>query len=194
MSRELQKTNQVLLVAFLVTGYLVIFAQARFTAFRDLVGAQPDLLPGMIVFAAMAFHLGTVMLCAAVFGLLFDSFSANVLGTTFVSLAMIGFFCSRYRDLLLSEHFTTHWVLGLMASAIAPVISYTVLRLQDIKPLVAWGSAWHWAIMIAGGGVITPLWFKVFNRLDEALRYKELPESTFRPDREIARGRTLSRP
>jgi rod shape-determining protein MreD len=189
MSRELQRTNQVLLTVFLVTGYLVIFAQARFDTLRDLTGAQPDLLPGMIVFAAMAFHLGTVMLCAAVFGLLFDSFSANVLGTTFVTLAMIGFFCSRYRDLLLSEHFTTHWVLGLMASALAPAISYIVLRLQDIKPMIAWGSVWHWAIMVAGGGVVTPLWFKIFNRLDEALRYKELPESTFRPDRQIARGR-----
>jgi rod shape-determining protein MreD len=189
MSRELQRTNQVLLVAFLVTGYFVIFAQARFSAFRDLTGAQPDLLPGMIVFAAMAFHLGTVMLCAAVFGLLFDSFSMNVLGTTFVSLAIIGFIASRYRELLLSEHFTTHWVLGLIASAIAPLISYSVLRLQDVKPLVAWSSAWHWAIMIAGGGVATPLWFKVFNRLDDALRYKELPESAFRPDRQIARGR-----
>jgi rod shape-determining protein MreD len=189
MSRELQRTNQVLLLVFLVTGYLIIFAQARLTIIRDMTGAQPDLLPGMIVFAAMAFHLGTVMLCAAVFGLLFDSFSMNALGTTLVSLAAIGFFCSRYRELLLSEHFTTHWVLGLTASALAPVISYGLLRLQDVKPLVAWGSAWHWAIMIAGGGVVTPLWFKVFNRLDAALRYKELPESTFRPDRQIARGR-----
>ena len=189
MSRELQKTNQVLLIVFLVTGYLVIFAQARLTAFRDFTGAQLDLLPGMIVFAAMVFQLGTVILCAAVFGLLFDSFSANALGTTFVSLAIIGLFASRYRDLLLSEHFTTHWVLGLIASALAPLISYTLLRLQDVKPMVAWGSAWHWAIMIAGGGAATPLWFKIFTRLDEALRYKELPESTFRQDRQIARGR-----
>ena len=189
MSRELQRTNQVLLVVFLVTGYLVIFAQARLDGFRHITGVQPDLLPGMIVFAAMAFQMGTVLLCAAVFGLLFDSFSVNVLGTTFVSLAIIGFVCSRYREVLLSEHFTTHWVLGLTASAVAPIISYIVLRLQDIKPLISWGSAWHWAIMIAGGGVLTPLWFKIFTRLDEALRYKELPESTFRQDRQIARGR-----
>lgn len=189
MSRELQPTNWVTLLVFLITGYVVVFAQARFTAFRELTGVQPDLLPGMMVYAAMAFPLETVMVCATLFGLMFDSFSANALGTSMVSLGTIGFISSRYRDLLLSEHFTTHWVLGLTASAVAPLVAYGVLRLQDLTPLVSWASAWHWAIMIAGGGALTPLWFKVFNRLDGAFRYKEMPESAFRPDRQIARGR-----
>jgi len=189
MSRELQSTNRVMLLVFLFTGYLAIFAQSKFTWFRDLTGAQIDLLPGMIVYAAMAFHLGTVMLCAAVFGLLIDSCSMNALGTSFVTLAIIGSVCSKYRELLLSEHFTTHWVLGLIASGMAPILSYGLLRLLDLHPLVGWGSAWHWAIMTAGGGALTPLWFRVFNRLDDSLRYKELPESTFRQDRQIARGR-----
>lgn len=189
MSRELQPTNGVMLLVFLLTGYFMVFAQARLTWFRDLTGAQVDVLPGMIVYAAMAFPLGTVMLCAGVFGLLYDSCSMNVLGTSFVTLALIGFAASRYRELLLSEHFTTHWVLGLIASAMAPIIAYFMLRLMDFKPLVAWGSAWHWAIMTAGGGAVTPVWFRVFNRLDESLRYKEIPESVFRQDRQIARGR-----
>jgi rod shape-determining protein MreD len=189
MSRELQPTNQVMLLVFLFTGYLIIFAQSKFTWFRDFTGAQVDLLPGMMVYAAMAFPIATVMLCATVFGLLLDSMSMNVLGTTLISLAAIGFISSRYRDLLLSEQFTTHWVLGLIASGLAPVFSYGVLRLLDMSPLISWGSAWHWAIMTAGGGAFTPLWFKVFNRLDDALRYKEIPESVFRVDRQIARGR-----
>ena len=189
MSREVQPTNGVTLLVFLITGYAVIFAQARWTMFRNFTGAQIDLLPGMIVFAAMAFRLETVMLCALVFGLLFDSFSVNALGTTVVTLGTVGFAASKYRELLLSEHFTTHWVLGLIASGAAPFISYIVLRLSGLNPLVGAGSAWHWAVMTAGGGVITPVWFKVFSRLDEALRYKEIPESAFRPDRQIARGR-----
>jgi rod shape-determining protein MreD len=189
MSRELQPTNWVTLLVFLITGYFVVFAQARISAFRDITGVQPDLLPGMMVYAAMAFPLETVMICATVFGMMFDSFSANALGTSVVSLGAIGLVSSRYRDLLLSEHFTTHWVLGLIASALAPLIAYFVLRLQDVTPLVSWGSAWHWAVLVASGGALTPLWFKVFNRLDGALRYKEMPESTFRADRQIARGR-----
>ena len=189
MSREVQPTNGVTLLVFLITGYVIIFAQGKFTFFRDFFGAQPDLLPGMIVYAAMAFKLETVMVCVCIFGLLFDSFSLNPLGTTVVTLGVIGFAASRYRELLLSEQFTTHWVLGLIASGVAPIISYAVVRLSDLTPLVAAGSALQWAIMTAGGGIVTPLWFKVFNWLDIALRYKEIPESTVRPDRQIARGR-----
>jgi rod shape-determining protein MreD len=189
MSREVQPTNGVTLLVFLITGYVLIFAQARFTFFRDFFGAQPDLLPGMMVFAAFAFRLETVMYCAVTFGLMLDAFSMNALGISVVTLAGIGFAASRYRELLLSEQFTTHWVLGLVASGIAPIISYGLLRLSGMNPLIGVGSLWQWAIMTAGGGLVTPLWFKVFSRLDEALRYKEIPESTFRPDRQIARGR-----
>ena len=92
MSRELQSTNWLTLLVFLITGYFIVFVQARVDWFRDLTGVQPDLLPGMIVFAAMAFPLATVMLCAGVFGLFFDSFSSNAMGTAFLSLAVIGFF------------------------------------------------------------------------------------------------------
>ena len=189
MSRELQPTNGVTLLVFLVTGYVVIFAQTRFTFFRDFFGAQPDLLPGMIVFAAMAFKVEVLMLCVVIFGCLFDATSSNALGTSIVSLGVIGLAASRNRELLLSDNFTTHWVLGLVASGVAPVIGYVVLNLSGMNPLVGAGSAWHWAIMTAGGGLFTPLWFKVFNRLDDALRFKEIPESTYRADRQIARGR-----
>lgn len=189
MSREVQPTNGVTLLVFLITGYVAIFAQARFTFFRDFFGAQPDLLPGMIVYAAMAFRLETVMLCTVIFGSFFDALSGNALGTTILTLSAIGLAASRYREFLLSEHFTTHWVLGLIASGLAPFLSYGVLQLSGMNPLLGAGSAWQWAIMTAGGGLVTPLWFKVFNRLDDALRYKEIPESTFRADRQIARGR-----
>lgn len=189
MSREVQPTNGITLLVFIITGYVVIFAQAKLTFFRDFFGAQPDLLPGMIVYAAMAFRLESVMLCTVIFGSFFDALSTNALGTSILTLSAIGVAASRYRELLLSEQFTTHWVLGLIASGIAPFISYAILQLSGFNPLIGAGSIWHWAIMIAGGGLVTPLWFKIFNRLDDALRYKEIPESTFRADRQIARGR-----
>jgi rod shape-determining protein MreD len=150
---------------------------------------QLDLLPGMIIYAALVFRMEVVLLCAAVFGLLFDSLSANLPGTTFTSLAAIGVTASRFREVLLSNQFTTHWVLGLIASAVAPVISVLVLTLSGATPLVKFGSIWHWAIMTAGGGALTPVWFLFFSRLDDALSYKEAPESAFRSDRQIARGR-----
>jgi rod shape-determining protein MreD len=189
MSRELPATNWVALSVFVTAGYAVAFAEARVTALRDLTGAQVDLLPGLMVYAAMAFRTEIILGCAALFGLFYDSLSTNVLGTSFTALAAIGLGAARFRELLLSDQFVTHWVLGLIASAVAPAISILALNLSGAEPLLGLGSIWQWAVMIAGGGLVTPLWFKLFNRLDDASRFKELPESTFRTDRQIARGR-----
>jgi rod shape-determining protein MreD len=176
-------------LAFLLAGYGLIFAQSRVTFVRDLVGTQPDFLPGLMVYAGLAFPLEITVLCAVALGVLFDSLSANPLGVTAVVLGLVGLAGSRFREFLLSDQFTTHWVLGLLASALAPPVSLAVCRFAGAEPLLGWGTGWHWAIMTAGGGLVTPLWFRLFNRLDDALRYKEVPESVFRADRQIARGR-----
>jgi len=189
VSRELPTTNWVALAVFVTTGYAVSFAEGRVTALRDLTGAQIDLLPGMMVYAAMAYRTVIVLGCAALFGLFFDSLSANVLGTSFTSLAAVGLAAARFRELLLSDQFITHWVLGLIASGIAPLIALIVLNLCGFQPLLGVGSFWQWAMMIAGGGFMTPVWFKFFNRLDDASRFKEMPESAFRQDRQMARGK-----
>lgn len=189
MSRELPSTNWVALAVFVSVGYAVAFAQSRVMFLRDLTGAQVDFLPGLMVYAAMAFRMEIVLACAAIFGLFYDSLSANVFGTSFAALAMIGLGASRFRELLLSDQFITHWVLGVFASALSPILAIVFLNLSGAQPLLGLGSLWQWVIMTAGGGLATPLWFKFFNQLDDASRFKEMPESTFRPDRQIARGK-----
>jgi rod shape-determining protein MreD len=189
MSREIARTHWLSVTVFILTGYVLAFAQARVTALRDAMHTQPDFLPGLMVYAGLAFRLEVILACAALLGILFDSLSANPLGTTVASLTVIGLIGGRFREFLLSDQFTTHWVLGLMASGVAPVVGAAVCKLSGGEPLLGWSSSWHWALMTAGGGVITPLWFSLFNRLDESLRYKEVPESVFRADRQIARGR-----
>lgn len=189
MTRENPRTHWLSVLVFLVTGYALIFAQARVTALREAIFTQPDLLPGLMVYAGLAFRTEVLLGCAAILGLLFDSLSANPLGTTMVTLSAIGLVSARFREYLLSDQFTTHWVLGLAASGAAPLLSLGVCKFAGAEPLAGWSTAWHWALMTAGGGIVTPLWFVFFNRLDDALRYKEAPESVFRADRQIARGR-----
>jgi rod shape-determining protein MreD len=174
---------------FSVVAYTCTFAQARVTFFRDLLGSQIDFLPGLIVYGSLAFPSYIAVGCAAVFGLLYDSLSANALGTMMATLVLLSCITLLYREVLLSNQFTTHWVLGLAASGLAPVFALFILYIAGEQPLVGTGTLWQWAIMTAGGGVVTPLWFRLFNRVGSALHYKEVPESTFRQDREIARGR-----
>jgi hypothetical protein len=43
--------------------------------------------------------------------------------------------------------------------------------------------------MSVGGAVATPMFFLLFDRLNNALGYQPIIESSFRADREIRRGR-----
>jgi hypothetical protein len=48
---------------------------------------------------------------------------------------------------------------------------------------------WQWVVLTAGGAAATPAIFAVFNWFDQVFGYKMHSESSFRPDREIRRGR-----
>src|SRR5687768_2291282 len=146
MNRESPSTHWVSVLVFLLTGYVLIFAQARVSALRDAIGTQPDFIPGLMVYAGLAFRVEVILLCATVLGILFDSLSANPLGTTVMTLTAVGLIGGRFREFLLSDQFTTHWVLGLMASGIAPVFAAAVCKLAGGDPLLGWSSAWHWAL------------------------------------------------
>jgi rod shape-determining protein MreD len=189
MNHDEPPINWLNVFVFTITAYVCTFAQARVMFFRDLLGSQIDFLPGLMVYASLAFPSYIAIGCAGILGILYDSLSANPLGTMMGTLVLLCCITLVYREVLLSDQFTTHWVLGLAASGLAPLFSLFILYVAGEQPLVGTGTLWQWAIMTAGGGVITPLWFRLFTRVDSALHYKEVPESTFRQDREIARGR-----
>ena len=65
---------------------------------------------------------------------------------------------------------------------------FTLFTLEQ-SPLLGWGSLWQWIVMSVGGGIATPVFFFLFDRLNHALGYQPIVESSFRADREIRRGR-----
>lgn len=189
MIPEVKQNHWVSLFAFLLTGYGILFLQARLTLFRDLLGFQFNLVPGLVVYAAIHFRFFAALGCAATLGMMYDLLSANPLGTTLLAYTIVTFLAAYFREVLLSEQFTAQFVLGGSATLASILISWVVLQITGAQPLVGFWSIWIWLLVSVGGGVFTPLWFKLFARLDEALRYKEVPESSFRSDRQIARGR-----
>ena len=80
-------------------------------------------------------------------------------------------------------------VLGLAASAGAPVLTLLLLLNAEIQPLIGWFSLWQWLVLGLAGAVVTPLWFRFFDGLTHALSYRPAEETSFRPDRQIKRGR-----
>jgi hypothetical protein len=130
------------------------------------------------------------MALLAIFGgLWFDSLSANPFGLTILPLFIVGFPVFLQRDLILREVPFAQSILGGVASAVAPLVTVLLLLTAGKEPLLGWGSLWQWIVMIAGGAIATPVFFTLFDWCDHTLGYQPRTETSFRPDREILRGR-----
>jgi len=178
--------NTILIFA---TAFLAVFGEAVLPGFRNLLGAQVDLLPAIMVYAALSADITIVALLAIFGGLWFDALSANPLGITILPLFAAGFLIHLRRELILRELSFAQIVLGAAASAGVPVLTVLFLLTAGKEPLLGWGSLWQWLVMTAGGAVATPIIFALFEWCNHALGYQPRTETSFRPDREIHRGR-----
>jgi hypothetical protein len=176
-------------ILVLAAAYIAVFAQAVISTPRHWVGAQIDLLPALIVYAALNTNIVILSLLAVFGGLWFDSLSADPLGLRILPLFVVGFPIFLQRDLILRELPFAQIVLGGIASAVVPLLAVLLLLSDGQKPLLGWGSLWQWIVMTIGGGVATPVLFTLFEWCDDALGYKPRTETSFRPDREILRDR-----
>lgn len=177
------------LTALAGAAWLAVFAQAWLDGIRNFLGASIDLIPGLMVYAGLSHGLNTVIALSLLAGLLADSLSANPLGISILPLLLVGVMVYHYKDLLLREQTYAQFVLGVIGSAFAPILTVVLLTGMGQKPLLGWGSLWQLLAMALGGGCFTPLWFVIFRRLDHAFKYQTVSEPSFRADREIERGR-----
>lgn len=176
-------------ILILAAAFLAVFGEAMFPVLRHWLGAQVDLLPVLMVYAALNTDLVTVSLLAVLGGLWFDALSANPLGTSILPLYAVGSLICLRRDLILRELSFAQLVLGTVASAVVPALSILLLLTAGKQPLLGWGSLWQWIVMTAGGAAATPWVFALFDWCNRALGYQPRTEPGFRPDREIRRGR-----
>lgn len=176
-------------ILILLAAVLVVFFQGTFNGVRHLLGAQVDLLPALMVYTALTSGPVMMMTLAVFGGLMFDTLSVNPLGVSVLPLLCIGVALQFRRDLLLREQRYAQFVLGLIASALAPLMTVLLLLTLEQSPLLGWGSLWQWLVMSVGGGVAAPMFFLLFDRLNHALGYQPIVETSFRADREIRRGR-----
>lgn len=177
------------LTILLVVSFVAVYWQAAFDLFRRVLGVQPDLLPSLVVYAALAQGLPGVLVVAVAGGLFVDSLSMNPLGASILPLFAAGLGITFWRDLVLREETFAQALLGAAASVFVPVVSLLLLLTAGYAPPLGWGTLWQLAVITTAGAITTPLWFAVFAMLTRAFGYSRLPENAFRPDREIRRGR-----
>jgi hypothetical protein len=91
--------------------------------------------------------------------------------------------------LILREEAFAQFVLGLLASALAPAAAVILLLTLGRSPMLGWGSVWQWLVMTLCGAAATPVLFRCVRFAERCLNYQPAVQSSFRPDREIRRGR-----
>ncbi|MEW6304411.1 MAG: hypothetical protein AB1705_13115 [Verrucomicrobiota bacterium] len=176
-------------IIILVTALLVVFLESAFSGVRNVLGAQIDLLPALMVYVSLTAGFSTILAFAVIGGLCFDSLSANPPGVSIVPLLGIGLFYYWNREIVVRDQPFAQVVLGLIACGLTPLVTLLLLLSMGRAPIVGWGSLWQWLAMTVGGAVFVPVFFKLFELIQRALEYAPLPESTFRRDREIKRGK-----
>ena len=105
-------------ILILAAAFLAVFGEATLPVLHRWLGAQVDLLPVLMVYAALNADIATVSLLAVLGGLWFDALSANPLGISILPLFAVGFVIYLRRDLILRELSFAQLVLGTTASAI----------------------------------------------------------------------------
>lgn len=174
----------------LSVAFLAVFAEAWCEWPRHFLATQIDLLPALMVYTSLTNGLVTIGLLALCGGLWFDSLSLNPLGVSVAPLLLIGLLIYRSRESLLRENNFAQFVLGAMAGAFQPLATLFLLLNLGLTPLVGWISLWQWVVLALTTGAITPLCFKLFDRIHRAFDYQPVTQTSFRPDREIKRGRS----
>jgi rod shape-determining protein MreD len=176
-------------ILILVGAFLAVFWEAAFGGVRRLLGAQVDLLPALMVYASLRSDFATVCLLALCGGLWFDSLSYSPLGISVLPMFVIGVVLHINRGLILRDQTYAQFVLGMAASAAAPILTLGLLLTAGHPPPLGWGTLWQLVVMTLGGALATPVCFALFDALHRALVHHGASSSSFRPDREIRRGR-----
>ncbi|MBM3845073.1 MAG: hypothetical protein FJ405_02145 [Verrucomicrobia bacterium] len=182
--------NRLNVIFTLCAAYGIVFLQTSVNWPRALLGAQPDLLPSLVVYAALTSGLGlstTISICG---GLWMDSLSRNPLGISILPLFLAGVIIERYRGLILRDQTYAQFVIGACASAAAPVITLILILNTSLEPMVGWTSLWQWGVMALAGGFMTPAWFWLFAWLLRGFSYETIQDPTGHSNRQIKRGRS----
>lgn len=202
--------NWVRPVSLLLVTVLTVFLQSSLTGVRQWLVAQPDLVPALVVYAALHTSLATTAATAVLGGLGCDALSSGPFGLSVVPLVLLGVLLHRRRDLLLRD---SPWAQALMGAAGALAVSVVWLVLLHViwpvmdglpaapphlpevrgasivAPPLGVAHLWKLLVVTIAAAPITVLVFQVFGWLDALLNYQPAPETRYRHDREIKRGR-----
>ena len=172
-----------------VAVWVAIFSQTQFPALTEWLGLAPSLVPALIVHAALT-HSSWVTFGLAVFaGLSLDSLSPMKLGIHYLPLLALGLAIQARQHLILRDQTYARIFLGLAAGTFVPLATLLLLTITDRPVLSGWSTGWQLVFSGLFNAMACPVCFRIFDWLERVLGDPRPVESSFRPDRQIKRGR-----
>lgn len=207
----MMRREGVQIIAVFVVALLLVVLQTAVGAPRRWLGAQPDLLPCLMVYCGLCGPLALVAGLAVAGGFWFDALSANPPGISVFPLLALGATLHQARDFILRDSPAAQAALGAAAAAAVPLAGLLLLRgLWPVLDAPAEAPVWaveqvgrialpppvgghlvrHALVGAAAGALATPVLFRLFRWIGGTFAYPEAAPGSFRPDRQIVRGRS----
>lgn len=207
----MMRREGVQVIGVLVVALVLVTLQTAVAAPRRWLGAQPDLLPCLMVYCGLCGPLALVAGLAVVGGFCFDALSANPPGISVLPLLALGATLHHARDFILRDSTAGQAALGAAAGAAVPLAGLLLLRgFWPVLAPAADAPAWaveqlgrlalppplgghlvrHALVAAAAGALATPAFFRLFGWIGRAFAYPEAAPGSFRSDRQIVRGRS----
>lgn len=169
--------------------WLAVFVQTQFSMLTEWLGMAPSLIPALIVHAALS-HSWPVMLGVVLFaGLGLDSLSPMKVGFHFLPLLALGMAIQTRQHLILRDQSYARIFLGLAAGTFVPLATLLLLTISDRPVISGWVTGWQLLFSGLFNAIACPICFAIFDWLESVLGDPRPVESSFRPDRQIIRGR-----
>ncbi len=176
-------------IALFFVAWLEVFAQTQFSPVARVLGMVPGLIPALLVYAALTTHLAVVGGLAVFAALSLDSLSASRLGVSLAPMFTVVFVIHTRQHLILRDQLYAQFWLGLGAGLFVPLATLALLSLGQVPPIAGAATIWHLLLSALTSGLMCPAFFRIFDALRSTFDYQPVTESSFRPDRQIKRGR-----
>jgi rod shape-determining protein MreD len=181
--------NWITPLLLLVVTWLAVFASTQFAPLAGWLGTPLSLVPAVIVYAALTNHLLLTTALAVFAGLGLDSLSANRLGVSVLPFFLAGFLIHTRRHVILRNQSYAQFWLGLGTAVLVPLATLMIMSFGQREPIHGWTTVWQLLVSGLLNGALCPACFALFDTLRLTFDYQPVAESSFRPDRQIKRGR-----
>ncbi len=181
--------NRLPVVILFLVLWIAVFAQTQFPMFHRWFATPLSLLPCLLVYAALTHGLVLTTVYSTVAALWLDSLSSSRFGVSVLPMFFYAFVVQTRSHLLLrDQRFAQCW-LGAAGGGLIPLGTAGILALGQREPSITHGTAGQLLILALFNALVCPLVFGLFDQLNHAFNYQPLESQSYRPDRQIVRGR-----